>query len=82
MLVYPRATAHALRRHCPEADPGFQARGVHLKKLRRAEGDANIFGVFPPLDPPLLPAILYTVTIRLDCGVNFNTPTIYITRHV
>ena len=28
-------------------DPGFQVRGgAHLKKLRRAEGDANIFGVF------------------------------------
>ena len=28
------------------ADPGFQVRGEHLKKLRRAEGGANIFGVF------------------------------------
>ena len=28
------------------ADPGFQDRGAHLKKLRRAEGGANIFGVF------------------------------------
>jgi hypothetical protein len=28
------------------ADPGFQVRGAHLKKLRRAEGGANIFGVF------------------------------------
>ena len=32
------------------ADPGFQVRGggggAHLKKLRRAEGDAKIFGVF------------------------------------
>jgi hypothetical protein len=28
------------------ADPGFKVRGAHLKKLRRAEGDANIFGVF------------------------------------
>jgi hypothetical protein len=28
-------------------DPGFQVRGgAHLKKLRRAEGGANIFGVF------------------------------------
>jgi hypothetical protein len=28
------------------ADPGFQARGrAHLKKLRRAEGGAKIFGV-------------------------------------
>ena len=30
----------------PGADPGFQDRGAHLKKLRRAEGCANIFGVF------------------------------------
>ena len=34
-----------------KADPGFQARvggggAPHLKKLRRAEGGANIFGVF------------------------------------
>ena len=28
------------------ADPGFQVRGAHLRKLRRAEGGANIFGVF------------------------------------
>ena len=29
------------------ADPGFQVRGVaHLKELRRAEGGANILGVF------------------------------------
>jgi hypothetical protein len=28
------------------ADPGFQVRGVHLKKLRRAEEGANILGVF------------------------------------
>ena len=28
------------------ADLGFQVRGVDLKKLRRAEGGANIFGVF------------------------------------
>ena len=31
------------------ADPGFQVRGgggAHLKKLRREEGGANIFGVF------------------------------------
>jgi hypothetical protein len=39
------------------ADPGFQVRGAHLKKLRRAEGGAKMFGVFrvknPPLDPPL-----------------------------
>jgi hypothetical protein len=27
-------------------DPGFQVRGAHLNKLRRAEGGAKIFGVF------------------------------------
>jgi hypothetical protein len=28
------------------ADPGFQVRGAHLKKLLRAEEGANILGVF------------------------------------
>ena len=28
------------------ADPGFQVRGAHFKKLRRAEGGAKIVGVF------------------------------------
>ena len=28
------------------ADPGFQDRGAHLKKLRQAEGGAKIVGVF------------------------------------
>ena len=28
------------------ADPGFQVRGAPLNKLHRAEGGANIFGVF------------------------------------
>ena len=28
------------------ADPGFQVRGAHLKKLHRAEGGANFFWVF------------------------------------
>ena len=30
----------------PGADPGFQVRGAHLKKLRPAEGGAKNFGVF------------------------------------
>jgi hypothetical protein len=33
-------------RSFPEADPGLGGGGAHLKKLRRAEGGANIFGVF------------------------------------
>jgi hypothetical protein len=28
------------------ADPGFQVRGAHFKKLRRAEGGAKNVGVF------------------------------------
>ena len=28
------------------ADPGFQVRGAHLKKLHRVEGGTKIFGVF------------------------------------
>jgi hypothetical protein len=28
------------------ADPGFQVRGAHLKKLRRAEGSAKFLGYF------------------------------------
>ena len=31
---------------CTGADPRFQVRGAHLKKLRRAERGAKNFGVF------------------------------------
>jgi hypothetical protein len=38
---------HHITNHNAGADPGFQVReGVHLKKLCRAEGGANIFRVF------------------------------------
>jgi hypothetical protein len=38
---------YKLQKHVSGADPGFQvSRGAHLKKLRRAEGGAKIFGVF------------------------------------
>ena len=60
------------------ADPGFQVRGAHLKKLGRAEGGANIFGEFrvkilgggagwasPP--PPGLPLLL-----KLACKLIFQ----------
>ena len=41
-------TVYTLNQHKSGADPGFQVRGgeAHLKKLRRAEGGAKIFGVF------------------------------------
>ena len=35
-----------LTTHKSGTDPGFQVRGAYLKKLRRAEGGAKIFGVF------------------------------------
>ena len=37
------------------ADPGFQVRGAHLKKLRRAKGGANIFGVFRVINHDFTP---------------------------
>ena len=45
------------------ADPGFQVMGggggAHLKKLRRAEGGANIFGVFRVKNHDFTPKILF-----------------------
>ena len=38
--------ASGLHGHNAGADPGFQGRGAHLKKLHRAKGGMNIFGVF------------------------------------
>ena len=32
--------------HYSGADPGFRGGGAHLKKMRRAEGGAKIFGIF------------------------------------
>ena len=37
------------------ADPGFQVRGAHLKKLRRAEGCAKILGVFRVINHDFTP---------------------------
>ena len=39
-------TIHIQANERAGADPGFQDRGAHLKKLRQAEGGAKIFGVF------------------------------------
>ena len=46
------------------ADPGFQVRGGALKKLRRAEGGAKIFGVFRVKNHDFTPKNL----IFSDCG--------------
>jgi hypothetical protein len=40
-------------------DPGFQAKGADLKKLRRAEGGANIFGVFRVKNHVFTPQIIF-----------------------
>ena len=44
LIVLPFSHSGSL--HIPGADPGFQVRGAHLKKLHRAEGGAKIFGAF------------------------------------
>ena len=42
----------------PGADPGFQVRGAHLKKLSRAEGGAKIVGVFRVKNHDFTPNII------------------------
>jgi hypothetical protein len=37
------------------ADPGFQVRGVHLQKLRRAKGGSKILGVFRVINHDFTP---------------------------
>jgi hypothetical protein len=41
------------------ADPGFQVRGAHFQKLRRAEGGAKIFGVFRVKKHDFTPKIIF-----------------------
>jgi hypothetical protein len=43
----------------PGADPGFQVRGAHFKKLRRAEGGAKNVGVFRVKNHDFTPNIDY-----------------------
>ena len=45
-------------------DPGFKVRGVHLKKLRRVEGGANIFGVFRVKNHDFTPKNLIFSNVR------------------
>ena len=48
------------------ADPGFQVRGAHLKKLRRAEGDSNMFGVFRVKNHDFTPKKSYFFQLRRE----------------
>ena len=51
---------HYLKQKITGADPGFQVRGgAHLKKLRRAEGGAKIFGVFRVKNHDFTPKIIF-----------------------
>ena len=53
------------------ANPGFQVRGAHLKKLRRAEGGAKIVGVFRVKNHDFTPKNLifsnFRVGARIGC---------------
>jgi hypothetical protein len=46
------------------ADPGFQVRGAHLKKLRRAEGGAKIVGVYRVKNHDFAPKKSYFFQLR------------------
>ena len=46
------------------ADPGFQVRGAHLKKLRRAEGGAKIVGVYRVKNHDFMPKNLIFSNFR------------------
>ena len=49
------------------ADPGFQVRGgAHLKKLRRAEGGAKIFGVFRVKNHDFMPKKSYFFQLQRE----------------
>ena len=52
------------------AVPGFQVRGAHLKKLRRAKGGTNIFGVFRVKNHDFTPKKSYFSNFR-GCARNF-----------
>ena len=62
----------------PGADPGFQVRGAHLKKLRPAEGGATIFGVFRVKNHDFTPTNLIFSNFR-GGGRRVRPPLGYIT---
>ena len=70
--------------YCPGVDPGFQVRGVGqiLKKLRRAEGGANIFGVFRVKNNYFMPKNLIFSNFRggggAECAPTGSAPVVYI----
>ena len=55
--LYRRENANSIR--VTGADLGFQVRGAHFKKMRRAQGGAKIFGVFRVKNHDLTPKKSY-----------------------
>jgi hypothetical protein len=71
------------------ADPGFQVRRrTHLKKLRRAEGGAKIFGVFRVKNHDLTPKNHIFSNFMAGCapGAPLDPPLIdkdiFVTKHL
>ena len=56
------------------ADPGFQVRGAHLKKLRRAEGGAKILEVFRVKNHDFTPTNHIFSNFRGGCAPPPPTP--------
>ena len=59
------------------ADPGFQVRGAQLKKLRRVEGGAKIFGVFRVKNHDFTPKIILFPILggaRAGCALPWIRP--------
>ena len=46
VLIKMSSSKYVQTCHIAGADPGFQVRGAHLKKVRRVEEGAKYFGVF------------------------------------
>ena len=46
VLINMSSSKYVQTCHIAGADPGFQVRGAHLKKVRRVEEGAKYFGVF------------------------------------
>ena len=56
------------------ADPGFQAMGAHLNKLRRAERGAKIFGVFRVINHDFRQKIIFFPILEGAPGAPPPTP--------
>jgi hypothetical protein len=81
VLHYNRNNSIVFEELLAGADPGFQVRGAHLKKLRRAEGGAKIFGVFRVKNHDFTPKKSYFSNFRGGarnfCGISCEKSRFY-----